>query len=91
MKLGHSVIPESLQEGMLYCCLAFNVLQLLKNYSLCSKTEENQSLPNIISNKYVCLYFLRQVTGNTDNEQLFDRHVYMCQLMFDKAKYKINN
>lgn len=58
---------------MLYFCLTFNVLQLLKNYSLSSKTEENQSLPNIISN--VCLYFTREMTGNADNKQLFDRHI----------------
>lgn len=60
---------------MLYFYLTFNVLQLLKNYSLSSKTEENQSLPYIISNKYVCLYFPREVRRNADNEQLFDRQI----------------
>lgn len=89
VKLWHFVIPEPLQEATLYFYLTFNVLQLLKNYSLSSKTEENQSLPNIISNKYVCLYFPREVTRNTDNEQLFDRQ--MCQPILDKAKCKIRN
>lgn len=69
------VIPEPRQEAMLCFYLTFNVLQLLKNYSLRSETAENQSLPSIISNKYVCLYFPREVTENTDNEQLFDRHI----------------
>lgn len=59
----------------MYFYLTFNVSQLLKNYSQRSKTEENQSLPNIISNKYDCLYFPREVTGNADNEQLIDRHI----------------
>lgn len=70
---------------MLYFYLTFNVLQLLRNYSLSSKTEENQSLSNIISNKYVCLYFPREVTGNADNKQVFDRHI------LEKAKYKKRN
>lgn len=60
---------------MLYFYLTFNVLQLLKNYSVSSKTEENQSLHNIISNKYVFLYFPREVTRSADNEQLFDRQI----------------
>lgn len=75
MKRGHLVIPEPLQEAMLCVYLTINVLQLLKNHLLQSETEENQSLLNIISNKCDCLYFPREVTGNADNEQLFDRHM----------------
>lgn len=71
---------------MFYFYLTFNVLQLLKNYSLSSKTAENQSFSNIISNKYVSLYFPRELTINTDKEHNFDRHVQICLPILEKAK-----
>lgn len=75
MKLCHSVIPEPLQKAALDFYLAFNALQLLKNYSLCGKTEENWSFPNVITNKYVCLCFPSEVTGvQIMSEYLTDIH-----------------